>query len=111
MLKHYLGVYDPRTGELQVVPARELVVRSTLRSNIPLESEDVGEDAPPKTVRVILFAVVPMVLTTSYRLWRLAQSSAKLLAQRKHKKPFVRSPKMRLRPQPETPKRPLGRLL
>ena len=50
LLKHYIGVYDPRTGELQVVPARELVVRSTLRSNIPEEGETIAKDEQPKTV-------------------------------------------------------------
>lgn len=31
VLKHYVGVYDPETGELQVVEARKMVVRSCLR--------------------------------------------------------------------------------
>lgn len=31
-LKHYIGVYDPETGELQLVQARKLIMRSTLRS-------------------------------------------------------------------------------
>lgn len=31
-LKHYIGVYDPEKGKLQLVEARKLVVRSTLRS-------------------------------------------------------------------------------
>lgn len=32
-LKHYIGVYDSETGKLQLVQARKLVVRSTLRSS------------------------------------------------------------------------------
>ena len=32
-LKHYIGVYDPETGELQLVQARKLIIRSTLRSS------------------------------------------------------------------------------
>ena len=32
LLQHYVGIYDPQTGNLQVVPARKLVVRGTLRS-------------------------------------------------------------------------------
>ena len=31
-LKHYVGVYDSEKGTLQVLEARKLVVRSTLRS-------------------------------------------------------------------------------
>ncbi|KAL1637314.1 DNA-directed RNA polymerase I subunit rpa49 [Diplodia intermedia] len=32
LLKHYVGVYDPDTGALQVMEAQKLVLRSTLRS-------------------------------------------------------------------------------
>lgn len=38
-LKHYIGVYNPETGKLQLVQARKLVIRSTLRS-----SDDDGKD-------------------------------------------------------------------
>ena len=31
-LKHYIGIYDPETEELQLVQARNLIIRSTLRS-------------------------------------------------------------------------------
>ncbi|KAI9748368.1 MAG: DNA-directed RNA polymerase I subunit rpa49 [Candelina submexicana] len=30
-LKHYVGVYDPKTGELQVIEAKKLTIRGTLR--------------------------------------------------------------------------------
>ena len=33
LLKHYLGVYDPTTGKLQVMEARKMVVRGTVRSH------------------------------------------------------------------------------
>ena len=32
-LKHYIGVYDPEAGKLQLVQARKLVIRSALRSS------------------------------------------------------------------------------
>lgn len=32
LLKHYVGVYDPATGKLQVMEARKMVVRATVRS-------------------------------------------------------------------------------
>lgn len=38
LLSHYLGVYDPQSGQLQLVRARKLVLRSSLRS-IPTEKE------------------------------------------------------------------------
>ena len=31
LLKHYVGVYDPQTGAVQVVRARKVIVSSTLR--------------------------------------------------------------------------------
>jgi len=32
LLNHYVGVFDPATGELQIVEARKMTVRSTVRS-------------------------------------------------------------------------------
>ena len=40
-LKHYIGVYDPEAGELQLVQARKLIIRSILRSH---GSDDHGSD-------------------------------------------------------------------
>jgi DNA-directed RNA polymerase I subunit RPA49 len=31
LLQHYIGVYDPETGELKLTEARKLALRSTLR--------------------------------------------------------------------------------
>ena len=41
-LKHYIGVYDPETGQLQLVQARKLVIRSTLRSS---DHDEKGNDS------------------------------------------------------------------
>ncbi|PON26317.1 hypothetical protein TGAM01_v204793 [Trichoderma gamsii] len=32
LLNHYIGIYDPKTGKLQVVEAKKMVVRGTVRS-------------------------------------------------------------------------------
>ncbi len=32
LLKHYIGVYDPDTGKLEVIEARKMVVRGSVRS-------------------------------------------------------------------------------
>jgi DNA-directed RNA polymerase I subunit RPA49 len=32
LLKHYVGVYDPNTGKLEVMEARKMVVRGSVRS-------------------------------------------------------------------------------
>ena len=41
-LKHYIGVYDPETEKLQLVQARKLVIRSTLRST---DDDDKGSSS------------------------------------------------------------------
>lgn len=48
--KHYIGVYDPKTGDLQVVPARLLVLRATLRpaSTQNPKDENSGEQSASK---------------------------------------------------------------
>ena len=51
LLKHYVGVYDPSSGQVQLVPARRLVMRSTLRSATTLE-DDVKEIMPSKVCAV-----------------------------------------------------------
>ena len=53
LLRHYVGVYDPKTGELQVVPARNVVVRGTLRAPSAPEKEDGSSDEEkvPQSVR------------------------------------------------------------
>lgn len=46
-LKHYIGVYDPETGKLQLVQARKLIIRSTLRASDDEErSNDSEREAP-----------------------------------------------------------------
>ncbi|MCJ1295948.1 DNA-directed RNA polymerase I subunit rpa49 [Xylographa carneopallida] len=50
LLRHYVGVYDPATGDIQIVPARKVTVRGTLRSTtIPEIRDESSEDekAPP----------------------------------------------------------------
>jgi DNA-directed RNA polymerase I subunit RPA49 len=32
LLNHYIGIYDPKTGKLQVVEAKKMVVRGAVRS-------------------------------------------------------------------------------
>ena len=41
-LKHYIGIYDPETGKLQLVQARKLVIRRTLRSS---DNDEKGSDS------------------------------------------------------------------
>ena len=46
LLKHYIGVYDPKTGDLQLVQARKLVVRGVLRSETTTNGTEDKEAAP-----------------------------------------------------------------
>ena len=45
LLNHYVGVYDPQTGKMQVVEAKKMVVRPQVRAK-PAEAAD--EEAPKK---------------------------------------------------------------
>ncbi|MCJ1478591.1 DNA-directed RNA polymerase I subunit rpa49 [Lambiella insularis] len=50
LLRHYVGVYDPATGELKVVQARKVVVRPTLRSIVAEADDDSsGEEQPSQS--------------------------------------------------------------
>lgn len=33
LLKHYVGVYDPETGNMEVIEARKMVVRGSVRAH------------------------------------------------------------------------------
>ena len=39
-MQHYLGIYDPKTGEVQVIEARKLAIRSILKSELAEASEE-----------------------------------------------------------------------
>ncbi|KAI9830743.1 MAG: hypothetical protein M1819_005407 [Sarea resinae] len=42
-LKHYVGIYDPKTGEIQVVEARKLTVRGKVREREAEQQKDAGK--------------------------------------------------------------------
>ena len=58
LLRHYVGVYDPATGDLQIVPVRKVTVRGTLRSTIAPEIRD-GSSEDEKAPPSVLFSPVP----------------------------------------------------
>lgn len=49
-LKHYVGVYDLETGKLQLVQARKMVIRSTLRPSEGDDEDNDGESDAPKNL-------------------------------------------------------------
>lgn len=50
-LKHYLGIFDPKTGELELIEAKKMVVRATVREKGP--STDDVSTSEVKPVRVL----------------------------------------------------------
>jgi DNA-directed RNA polymerase I subunit RPA49 len=58
-LKHYLGLYNPKTGELELIEAKKMVVRATVRDNDAreAEAEDVKKVCNPMTS---LESVIPV---------------------------------------------------
>jgi len=76
LLRHYVGVYDPKTGELQVVPARNVVVRGTLRPPPVPEKGDGSSDEEevPQSVRIHLL----LTLYTSTELCKTETQSPHL---------------------------------
>lgn len=49
-LKHYIGVYDSETGKLQLVQARKMVIRSTLRQSENDNNDSESEKDAPKNL-------------------------------------------------------------
>jgi A49-like RNA polymerase I associated factor len=88
LLKHYLGVYDPSTGKLQIMEARRMYIRGTVRSH----------EAPPealteKDISMVCYlgkSPVVAALIDPYReTWIFEMNSAKHSAPRRHEKPFL----------------------
>ena len=51
LLRHYVGVYEPTTGKLQLVEARKLVLRSSLRSTESATNKEIKKEDIP-SVRI-----------------------------------------------------------
>jgi DNA-directed RNA polymerase I subunit RPA49 len=59
LLKHYIGVYDPETGNMEVVEARRMVIRGSVRAH-----QASAEDQALPSVRPTLFLMIPWLLTS-----------------------------------------------
>ncbi|KUJ19884.1 RNA polymerase I associated factor, A49-like protein [Mollisia scopiformis] len=42
LLKHYIGVYDPETGKMEVVEARKMIVRGSVRAHQATKEDDLS---------------------------------------------------------------------
>lgn len=68
LLSHYIGVYDPDTQQLQLVPARKATIRATPRSDTGNES--VEEDPAPN----VTFQPVPETSLASNDIFNFSSS-------------------------------------
>ncbi|KAI0840525.1 RNA polymerase I associated factor, A49-like protein [Hypoxylon sp. FL0890] len=48
-LKHYIGVFDPKTGQIEVIEAKKMTIRGVVRAQKPPE-EDIAERQASKTM-------------------------------------------------------------
>ena len=60
LLKHYLGVYDPKSGKLEVMEARKMVVRGVVRAH-QAAAEDTIQSVSPhlNLMRAAMLTVLP----------------------------------------------------
>lgn len=58
LLKHYVGVYDPETGKLEVMEARKMVVRGVVRAQQAVPEEKISKVGP----NVFLVRVLELTL-------------------------------------------------
>jgi hypothetical protein len=61
LLKHYVGAYDPATGTLQIMEARKMVVRGTVRSH-----EAAPESIEEKEIMTVGFTLVNRMSLTDW---------------------------------------------
>ncbi|KAI8634619.1 RNA polymerase I associated factor, A49-like protein [Xylariaceae sp. FL1651] len=94
-LKHYIGVFDPTTGQLSVVEARKMAVRGVVRSQQPVEEDmqsrmasrtmtqlrgDLGQAFGTKKAKKALAAVTDnAIIDTNGKSRKLAASSQAIM--------------------------------
>lgn len=71
LLNHFLAVIDPQTGEVEVVQARKMVVRGTVRSKqAPPEAMEVGAGKPVRSQYSLAVGWGLLMLTVCRRIPR-----------------------------------------
>jgi DNA-directed RNA polymerase I subunit RPA49 len=93
LVKHYVGVYDPATGKLQVMEARKLVIRGAVRKEASPEKEQEEEEI--QTVQFSLAYFYGIELTVISRAELFVTNSALPSAQKNLVKPLLLKQKMR----------------
>ncbi len=59
LLKHYVGIYDPETGKMEVMEARKVVVRGTVRAHEATEEDN----ATAVSINSIRFTIPVLILS------------------------------------------------
>jgi hypothetical protein len=60
LLKHYVGVYDPDTGKLEVMEARKMVIRGVVRAQQATVADQISSvSLHPETIIVARLTVLP----------------------------------------------------
>lgn len=99
LLKHYIGVFDPATGDLQLVEAKKMVVRGAVRAQQATEDEM----RAPSILEVLLSEFCRLLrlldlLLTSYRpITTNEPSLAKHLVLKRQRRPWKLSRSMQSR--------------
>jgi DNA-directed RNA polymerase I subunit RPA49 len=60
LLKHYVGVYDPETGKMEVMEARKVVVRGVVRAHEATEEDNaiaVSTNTVKSTILVLILSL------------------------------------------------------
>lgn len=60
LLKHYVGIFDPSTGKLQVMEARKMAVRGIVRSQ-----QAAPEALQDRGVSVVRIYSIPLIFITN----------------------------------------------
>lgn len=58
-LKHYLGLYDPKTGDLELIEAKKMVIRATVRDSDNVEDGFTTSDVKPVSNTKCFLASAP----------------------------------------------------
>ena len=105
LLKHYIGVFDPKTGDLQLVEARKLVVRGVLRSVATQTTPNGVVDKQPTVRPSLIHLLFPMHSTNKFP-YRISPPAPSLVKPSALKNPKKLSVPSRKTPSPLFPNLP-----
>jgi DNA-directed RNA polymerase I subunit RPA49 len=93
LLKHFVGVFDPRTGEVEVMEARKMTVRGLVQRDAKEEEEE--REGEKQTVRLILSGCLRIWADGTLRIAHFGTNLVSPLALKNPGEPLRPSLKMR----------------